>query len=426
MRKLSICGITPLVLVALALVACENNPAGLRNPVVDPTTALAVSGSSIPQAVTDAGKLVPHTLGGGYPDLTRACTAGGGTTVTGIAFDGTYIYVGHGGYVNSCITRYNEYTGAYIDQKNFRPDVRGLHWVQGLGKLVARTFGGSAGNQDNPAEIGRFFTIDYAAGTATLLTGYDVQTCNPQGQPGVDREGTGYWTNCGSALEHRRMSDGVVIATAAASPFFTETNPVWASVVGVAFQSGAANQYALYDRATDVFAGTGSTVNSNGCSGYGVGGLDKPEGTLVGTNLDCTVVRIEDADPEASHGPMTPYPGTPSFGHIKLCKDASSPPGIYYFDIGSSGTIAGDVVQDGASLAPGQCRIIFSRTAASNVVVFLTVTELASPGTIVDTITRTNFGGSTVFAGPNPTITAQTNSGGGAVLTYKNKLAPPT
>lgn len=416
-----------LALATLALAACENNPAGLNKvPAVDnPFAAVGAAGGSIPQSVKDAAKPAVHTQAV-YPDLTVPCTSGP-NVVTGIAFDGTYIYVGHGDAVNACITRYNEYTGAYIDQKFFRPDVRGLHWVQGLGKLVARTYGGPEGGQDVPAQIGRFFTIDYAAGTATLLTNYDVQTCNAQGQPGIDQDGLGYWTNCGSALEHRRMSDGAILSTVAVSPFFPVTNPVFTGTDVVVVPTGAANQFSIFDRLTSVFQGSVSFVNSNGCSGLGVGASERPEvGALIGVNLDCSKVRIESADPQ-QHGPMTAYPGTPSFGHIKLCKDASSPPGVYYFNIDWNGAIAGDVVQDAASLAPGQCRIIFSRTAASNVVVFLTVTEQPSPGTIVDNITRTNFGGSTVFAGPNATIMAQTNSGGGAVLTYKNKVAqPPT
>ena len=409
-----------LAFAAFALAACENNPAGLKKDraVDNPFASLAAGGSSIPAAVTDAGKLIPHTLIPGFPDLTQTCTAAAeGTIVTGIAFDGTNIFVAHGGWVNSCIARYNAATGAYIDQRNFRPDARGLTWVPGLGKLVARTYGGPEGNQDNPAEIGRFFAIDYFAGTAVLLTNYDVQTCNSQGQPGVDQDGLGYWTNCGSSLEHRRMSDGAILSSVPVSPFFPQTNPVSTASGAVGLPSGAANQYAGYDRLTSGFVTNVSTVSSNGCVGYGVG--VSADGSRIGVNLDCTDVRIETLD-LASHGPLTAYPGTPVTGHIKLCKDASSPAGTYGFTISSSGTIAGDVVQSAALLTPGQCRIVFSRTAFSNHPVTLTITEIEGDGFTVHNITRTQFGTTTVFSGPAATITVQANSSHGGVVTYEN------
>jgi hypothetical protein len=126
-----------------------------------------------------------------------------------------------------------------------------------------------------------------------------------------------------------------------------------------------------------------------------------------------------------THGPLTTYPGQLFGGHVMLCKNANSPAGTYTYIIGSSGTIAGDVVQTNASLNPGQCRIIFSRIAASNVTVTLTVTENAGAGFIVNSITRTQLGGApTVIAGPSPTTTVQVNSSHGAVLTYNNVHAP--
>ncbi|HEY4955784.1 MAG TPA: hypothetical protein VII02_12955 [Gemmatimonadaceae bacterium] len=126
-----------------------------------------------------------------------------------------------------------------------------------------------------------------------------------------------------------------------------------------------------------------------------------------------------------THGPLTTYPGQAIGGHIMLCKNSNSPAGTYTYIIGASGVIAGDVVQTNASLNPGQCRIIFSRTAASNVTVTLTVTENAGAGFIVGSITRTQLGGApTVIAGPSPTTTVQVNSAHGAVLTYNNVHAP--
>ena len=416
----------PLLLATLALAACDKSPAGLRTDpgVTGTSAALAADGGSIPQAVIDHGKLVPHTLIPGYPDLSQACTSGNGLTVTGIAFDGTNIYVGHGGFVNSCITRYNAATGAYIDQKVFRPDVRGLHWVPGLGKLVARTYGGSAGNQDNPAEIGRFFTIDYPAGTSALLTNYDVQTCDPQGQPGVDPDGLGYWINCSTALEHHRMSDGLLLSTRVVAPFWPNEFPVWAGPDVVVVPSGAANQYAVYDRITGTFQGNVNTVSNNGCFGYGVGAMESGTGAIIGINLDCSNVRIETIGGN-SHGPLTAYPGTVFTSHVTLCKDASSPAGSYNFTISAVGTVAGDVVQSAAQLSPGQCRIVFSRTAFSLAFATLTITEQPSNTTVVHTITKRTLTGTTVLNGPNPTTMTSVNSDHGTVVTYKNIAGTP-
>ena len=131
-----------------------------------------------------------------------------------------------------------------------------------------------------------------------------------------------------------------------------------------------------------------------------------------------------------THGPLTTYPGQAIGGHVILCKDASSPPrrgdSPYNFTIISSGTIAGDVAQTDAQLLPGQCRIVFSRTAFSNVTVTLTITEFVGPfGFIVHSITRTQFGNTAVFAGPSPTISVQANSSHGGVVTFTNAPAIP-
>jgi len=415
----------PLIAVAaLALAACENNPVGLRNPTVgDPfAAALAAGGSSILPGIAELGKLIPLNFIPGFPDLTATCPSGG-TTVTGIAFDAFNIYVAHGGFVNSCIARYNEATGAFIDSKIFRPDTRGLTWVPGLNKLVARTFSGALGNQDNPAEYGRFFSIDYNAGTAVLMTNYDVQTCDAQGQPAVDPDGLGYWINCGTSLEHHRMSDGALLSTiAGVTPFFPATHPVIEGNGIVGLYSGAPNQIAVYDTGTGTFIGNASTTSSNGCDGYGVGvkDLGGGKGALLGIDLDCSNVRIETIGNQTSHGILTTYPASPITSHVILCKDASSPAGSYGYAITASGVLAGDNVQVSATLSPGQCRIVFARTAFSNITATLQITEVAAGGTIVHSITRTQFGTTTVFTGPNPTVTVSANSSHGGVVTYKN------
>lgn len=157
----------------------------------------------------------------------------------------------------------------------------------------------------------------------------------------------------------------------------------------------------------------------NGNFGCGAGAYNcNPAGVVFGGTLVSEAVA-------QGHGPLTTYPGQLFGGHIILCKNASSPAGTYTYTIASSGTIAGDVVQTSASLTPGQCRIIFSRIAASLVTVTLTVTETAGAGFIVHNITRQQLGGAPqTVAGPSPTITVQANSAHGAVLTYTNIAAP--
>ena len=420
----------PLVAVAaLALAACDQNPVALRNPTVgDPfAAALAANGGSALPGVAALGKLFPLNIIPGFPDLTVPCGSGG-QIVMGVAFDLFHIYVAHGDFVNSCITRYDAATGAYMDQKIFRPDARGITWVPGLQKLVVRTFGGPQGGQDVPAQQGRFFAVDYFAGTAVLLTNYNVQPCDSQGQPAVDPDGLGYWTNCGTSLEHHRMSDGAVFFTiSGVTPFFAGTHPVIEGSGIVGLYSGAANQLALYNTGTGAFMGNASTTSSNGCSGYGVGvkDLGGGKGALLGIDLDCVNTRIETIGMQTAHGLLTTYPATPITSHVILCKDASSPAGSYGFAITASGIISGDNVQVSATLSPGQCRIVFGRTAFSNITATLQITEVAPGGTVVQSITRTQLGVTTVFSGPSPTVTVSANSSHGGVVTYKNIASGP-
>jgi hypothetical protein len=420
----------PLVaLTALTLAACDKNPVALRDPTVgDPfASALAAGGGSALPGVMDLGKLFPLNIIPGFPDLAVDCV-GDSRFVAGVAFDRFHIYVAHGNFVNSCITRYDAATGAYMDQKVFRPDARGITWVPALQKLVVRTYGGTAGGQDVPAQQGRFFAIDYFAGTAVLLTNYDVQPCDIQGQPAVDPDGLGYWTNCGTSLEHHRMSDGALLSTiAGVTPFFPLTHPVIEGSGIVGLYSGAANQLAIYDTGTGASMGNVSTTSSNGCSGYGVGvkDLGGGKGALLGIDLDCTNARIETIGNQTAHGLLTTYPATPITSHIILCKDAASPAGSYGFAITASGIIGGDNVQVSATLSPGQCRIVFSRTAFSNITATLQITEVAPGGTVVQSITRTQLGTTTVFSGPSPTVTVSANSSHGGVVTYKNIVSVP-
>jgi hypothetical protein len=122
-----------------------------------------------------------------------------------------------------------------------------------------------------------------------------------------------------------------------------------------------------------------------------------------------------------SHGPLTTYPSPVYRGHIILCKSANSPPDHYTYTITSTGTIAGDIAQNAATLNAGQCRVVFARSALLGGNVTLTVTEDAAPGYVVGSVTRQQLGGGPqTFSGPSATIEVQANSDFGAVVTYNN------
>src|SRR5689334_12363551 len=53
-------------------------------------------------------------------------------------------------------------------------------------------------------------------------------------------------------------------------------------------------------------------------------------------------------------------------GQVILCKDASSPAGTYTFNISATKTQAGDQVASAATLAPGQCTIVFNRATSQD------------------------------------------------------------
>ena len=138
-------------LVAIGIAGCRDEPTALPE---SPGSALETSASDQPPTTADGlpaewrDSIIAYTgsdsssqassasveggaVGGpslaviaGMPDLRDAC----GSTVTGVAFDGTYIYVAEGGNQNMCIGRFSA-SGALVDFKRFSPDFRGLTYV---------------------------------------------------------------------------------------------------------------------------------------------------------------------------------------------------------------------------------------------------------------------------------------------------------
>ena len=220
----------------------------------------------------------------GLPDLRAGC----GFVKTGVAFDGSFYYVAEGASNNMCIDRFS-LTGAFLDAKRFPPDFRGLHYVPATGKLVGRTYGGAGG---------QLWQIDYAAGTASRLTGYNVRPCNVQSQPAADPDGVSFWiwdVECGGSTnraERHRLSNNALLSSFPV----TGTHNFTGGALGVSttrlFVPNNASVN-IYDKSTGAFvANQPLSANTMSCFGYGFGvsaGADR-----IGYDIDCNGgVRVE-------------------------------------------------------------------------------------------------------------------------------------
>ncbi len=118
---------------------------------------------------------------------------------------------------------------------------------------------------------------------------------------------------------------------------------------------------------------------------------------------------------------QVPYPGTETPGQIKVCKHASSPAGLFTFNITATGTVAGDQVAPTISIAAGQCALVFTRTAATLANATLTVTEVVPSGMAVSSIVRIQSGTTTTLTA-TAVATISENFFHGGVLTYTNAV----
>jgi hypothetical protein len=117
---------------------------------------------------------------------------------------------------------------------------------------------------------------------------------------------------------------------------------------------------------------------------------------------------------------FTDYPGTVTPGQLKVCKDASSPPGRYEIDFAGLSWFSGDEVTFSAVLSPGQCAILFRRTLVQPGPTTFTVVEFVSNSApyTVDHVVRQDGSGTSTVAGGSATTSIDLNVG--AVLTFFN------
>jgi probable HAF family extracellular repeat protein len=264
--------------------------------------------------------------------MTPAC----GHTITGIAFDGTYYYLGEGHDAGEqCITRYSADKGLRLDYKVFPIDVRGLHYVAATGTLVARTWGGP------------LFEIDYQAGTHRQLTSYDVTADlpgNEESQPAADPDGATYWrlNPLTSNAERRQLSDNALLKAV----------PV-TGVVGVPAVA-VSDRYVFirtsdginaYDKVTGAPTGPYPTLEPAACAGSGFGA--STAGDLIMYDAACTRARAEaiSITPPANRAPVAdpagPYTGREGVAVTFDGGHSSDPDGealAYAWDFGDGGT----------------------------------------------------------------------------------------
>jgi Regulator of Chromosome Condensation (RCC1) repeat protein len=182
-----------------------------------------------------------------------------GHTVTGIGYDGTYYFVGegHDGLLQ-CLSRFSASTGYLVDTKQVYLDHRGVHWVQSLGALTSRTWGGP------------IYKIDYATGTLTQIASNPTaaRPGDEQSQPAVDADGQSYWIlNAGQAERHR-LSDHTLLKSFPVTT--TATNNVIAASNDWVFvlDGSAAN---AYSKVSGALAGRQPLPHPHGCNYYGFG-----------------------------------------------------------------------------------------------------------------------------------------------------------
>lgn len=260
-----------------------------------PGHAYANPGSyTVKLTVTDpAGGVDTRTTNAEITSL-QALTPACGHKITGIAFDGTYFYVGEGhDGLNQCITRYSA-SGVRLDHKVFPVDIRGLHYVRATSRLVARTWGGP------------LFEIDYGAGTHRQLTPYAILSGVPgaeQNQPAADPDGRTYWLQAGGNIERHQLSDNAVLTrfpvTGMAGIAAVAVTEKW---VFVRTSSGVN----AYDKEAGKPAGSYPTHGLAACDGYGFGAFGSGDQVQVMFDHDCWSAQV---DP-----PITVDPGTTAAG----------------------------------------------------------------------------------------------------------------
>src|SRR5688500_11888379 len=183
---------------------------------------------------------------------------GCGRAVTGIAFDGTFYYVGEGhGSLDQCVTRYTA-TGIRADVKHFLVDIRGLHFVPATGKLTSRTWNG------------KMFEMDYESGAQSPLTSFNPVPSDDQAQPAADPDGSTFWILdvVNQRAEHRQLSDNSIIDSIPITHTAGTAAALAVSNALVFIPDGP--MVRAYDKTNGTLIATLTMPSSTaGCSGYG-------------------------------------------------------------------------------------------------------------------------------------------------------------
>lgn len=176
-----------------------------------------------------------------------------GHQLTGVAWDGTYYYVAEGQFgLDNCIIRYTA-SGEFVDQKVVSIDMRGLHYLPTIGKLVTRHYNGV------------MWAVDYANGTWSQLTNF--QPAAEQVAPAPDPEGGTFWIVSGSGVQQRRLSDNVVVRSFSVTT--TNGSSIAVSNRWVYVIDGTTVR--IYSKRTGIQVATQALSASLGCQGWGFG-----------------------------------------------------------------------------------------------------------------------------------------------------------
>jgi hypothetical protein len=122
-----------------------------------------------------------------------------------------------------------------------------------------------------------------------------------------------------------------------------------------------------------------------------------------------------------------PYPASAAVPNEAIvCKDASSPLGSYTFSISASPLLAGDQAATSVTLVPGQCAIVYNRTASVLLTItYVTITEQIPEGALyrVNHVSVTDRQGGRDL--PGPSVTLEVNGFHGGLANYYNEGVLP-
>lgn len=109
-----------------------------------------------------------------------------------------------------------------------------------------------------------------------------------------------------------------------------------------------------------------------------------------------------------------------------VCKDASSPGGPYTFSISATSRVGGDNLTTSATLSPGECATVYTRTTSSATFTNVMITEQIPQGASyqVNHVAVNDIDGPRNITG-TPSVTVKVNQYHGATANYFNEATQP-